>query len=143
MNPLPAPAPLIDADTAEFWAATVEGRLLLRRCDSCGQAMWYPRSICPSCHSAATSWVEASGRGQIYSYTVTTRGMDEFSSVGAYVVAYVELDEGPRVLTNIVDCDPETLEIGQPVDVVFADTGQGAALPRFRPTSAHDSGGRQ
>jgi uncharacterized OB-fold protein len=81
-------------------------------------------------------WVQASGRGTIYTFTVNRRGqadLAEFREAGVYVLAYVELEEGPRVLTNIVECDPEQVHIGQPVEVVFHATGQGNALPRFRP----------
>jgi uncharacterized OB-fold protein len=78
------------------------------------------------------SWFEASGRGTIYSYTINRRGQGDYRDM-AYVVAYVELDEGPRVLTNIVDYDFEKLEVGQPVQVVFHPTSGGPALPRFRP----------
>jgi uncharacterized OB-fold protein len=83
------------------------------------------------------SWVEASGRGSVYSFTINRRGQADlpaYRQVGPYVLAYVELDEGPRVMTNIVDCDPDSVRIGQRVEVVFHDTGQGSALVRFRPS---------
>lgn len=132
--PLPAGAPAVSPETEEFWAATAEGKLLLRRCDDCGTVIWYPRSHCPACASFRTSWVEASGRATVYTFTVVHRSMVEgFRDALPYVIAYVELEEGPRVLTNIVDCDPESVEIGMPVSVVFVDTGEGNALFRFRP----------
>ena len=76
--------------------------------------------------------VEASGRGTVYSYTINHRGQGDYRDL-AYVLAYVELEEGPRVLTNIVDCDPIQVSVGQAVQVVFHPTSNGAALPRFRP----------
>jgi uncharacterized protein len=133
MNALPTPAPTPTAETAPFWAATGEGRLLLARCRACGHVIWYPRAVCPDCHSLDTEWAEASGRGTVYSFTVSRRGEGPWREVAPYVLAYVELDEGVRVMTNIVDCDVDTLRIGQPVEVAFADTGEGNALVRFRP----------
>ena len=135
---LPAPAPFINPEVKVFWDATAEGRLLLPKCDECQTIIWYPRPFCPECSSLKVSWVPASGKGTIYSFTVNRRGtadLREYRETGTYVLAYVELAEGPRVMTNIVECDPEGVRIGQPVEVVFHDTGQGSALPRFRPAS--------
>ena len=133
MSGLPTSAPTISPETAEFWAATAEGRLLLKRCDTCGTVIWYPRSLCPDCHGTDTSWFEASGQGTVYSYTVNYRGDGPWKDVAPYVIAYVELDEGPRVMTNIVDCDVDSVSIGQQVSAVWDDTGQGNAVLRFRP----------
>ena len=133
---LPAPAPTVLPELKVFWDATAEGRLLLPRCNACQTVIWYPRPFCPSCAGLNVTWFEASGRGHIYSYTVNRRGqanLPEYRGAPEYVVAYVELEEGPRVLTNIVECDPDSVAIGQPVEVVFHDTGQGSALIRFRP----------
>ena len=131
---LPNPAPVVAPEAAEFWAATAEGRLLLARCDDCGVVIWYPRPLCPDCGSLRTSWSEASGRGILYTFTVVHRSqVPGYRDALPYVVAYVELAEGPRVLTNIVDCPPDEVAIGMPVRVVFHDTGKGSALFRFRP----------
>ena len=130
---LPAPAPVKLPETEEFWAATAQGKLLLRRCDDCGTVIWYPRPYCPACASLSTSWFEASGRGSVYTYTVVHRSVVEgYREAVPYVLAYVELDEGPRVMTNIVDCPPEEVAVGMAVRVVFEDTGDGSALYRFR-----------
>lgn len=129
---LPSPSPQINVETKPFWDATAEGKLLLPRCDGCDAVVWYPRAFCPECSSFDVTWVEASGRGTIYSFTINRRGQGDYRDL-AYVVAYVELEEGPRVLTNIVDGDPEQLQVGQAVQVVFHPTANGAALPRFRP----------
>ncbi len=133
---LPAPAPYINPEVKPFWDATAEGRLVVPRCDECQTLIWFPRPFCPACLSTAVTWVEVSGRGTVYSFTVNRRGaadLPDYRNVGVYVLAYVELEEGPRMMTNIVDCDPDSVRIGQPVEVVFHDTGQGNALPRFRP----------
>jgi uncharacterized OB-fold protein len=133
---LPAPAPFVLPEVKQFWDATAEGRLLLPRCVECAAVIWYPRPFCPQCASTRVEWIEASGHGTVYSFTVNRRGVADlpaYRDAGVYVLAYVELDEGPRVMTNVVDCDPDGVRIGQRVEVVFHDTGQGTALPRFRP----------
>jgi hypothetical protein len=130
---LPAPMPTVSTDTQEFWAATAAGRFLIRRCNACHEAIWYPRPICPFCHSLDTVWEEASGSGRIYSFTVIHRAGGVFATAVPYVLAYVELAEGPRMLTNIVDCDPDQLAIDQELEVVFHKTEGEMALPRFRP----------
>jgi uncharacterized OB-fold protein len=133
---LPAPAPYISPEVKPFWDATAEGRLVAPRCDKCQALIWFPRPFCPACLSTDVTWVDLSGRGTVYSFTVNRRGaadLPEYRNVGVYVLAYVELEEGPRMMTNIVDCDPDSVRIGQPVEVVFHDTGHGSALPRFRP----------
>src|SRR5438270_6525828 len=135
---LPAPAPLVLPEVKPFWDATAAGRLLLPRCAECQAVIWYPRPFCPMCASTHVEWIEASGRGTVYSFTVNRRGqadLADYKDAGVYVLAYVELAEGPRMMTNIVDCDPDTVRIGQVVEVVFHDTGQGTALPRFRPAT--------
>ncbi len=129
----PAPAPQINVETKTFWDATTQGKLLLPHCNECDVIIWYPKLFCPECSSFDIGWVEASGKGSIYSFTINRRGQGDYRDM-AYVLAYVELEEGPRVLTNIVDCDPETVSVGQAVQVVFHPTADGsAALPRFRP----------
>lgn len=130
---LVTPTPGVTTDTEQFWAATSEGRLLLRHCNACGQMIWYPRPICPFCHSTDTDWQESPGRGTIYSFTIVRRATAEFKDAVPYVLAYVELEEGPRLMTNIVECDMDELEVGQEVEVVFHKTASTMALPRFRP----------
>jgi uncharacterized OB-fold protein len=135
---LPAPAPVVNPETAPFWAATAEGKLLITHCDDCGQYTWYPRFFCAHCWSTNVTQTPAAGTGTIYSFAINRRGLRDYAADGVapYVVAYVELDEGPRVLTNIVDADPESLAIGDRVSITFDDTGQGSALYRFRPAQA-------
>jgi uncharacterized protein len=131
-NKLPTTSPAPSPETAPFWEATKRDVLLVPRCDACGATFWYPRFFCPFCHAKNISWLEASGKGTIYSFTVSMRGWGDWAEVTPYVVAYVELDEGPRMLTNIVECDPDELEVGQRVAVVFDQAGE-YKYPRFRP----------
>ena len=135
---LPAPAPFVLPEVKPFWDATAEGRLVLPKCTECGTFIWFPRPFCPECASTSVEWVQASGRGTVYSFTVNRRGVADMSAyreAGVYVLAYVELEEGPRIMTNIVECDPDSVRIGQNVELVFHDTGQGTALARFKPSS--------
>lgn len=135
MSTLPNPAPLVTQANTEFWAATAEGRFQLQRCNECDTVLWFPRRHCPSCWTENVSTFDASGKGVIYSFTIIRKGAMAYKDSGPFVVAYVELAEGPRVMTNIVDCDVESVKVGMPVEVVFHDTGQGNALYRFRPVA--------
>ncbi|MEV0084762.1 OB-fold domain-containing protein [Saccharopolyspora sp. NPDC050642] len=128
MSSLPAPVPAVNPETKPFWEATTRHELLLKRCDSREAVIWYPRQVCPACSSTATTWFPASGRGMIYSFTVVRRGQG-YRGVGPYMLAYVELEEGPRLLTNIVDCNPDDVAIGDPVEVVFHETEQKRHCP--------------
>ncbi|MFV0526248.1 MAG: Zn-ribbon domain-containing OB-fold protein [Acidimicrobiales bacterium] len=131
---LPVGTPHPNPDSAPFWAATAEGRFLLQRCTGCGTVMWWPRAVCPECSSFDLAWFEATGEGTVYSFSIVRRTPDRrWAPSAPYVLAYVELDEGPRVMTNIVDCDPDTVTVDQRVRVVWHDTGEGSALPRFTP----------
>ncbi len=120
-------APIVTNEAKPFWDAAAEGKLLIQRCDSCGDAYFHPRPFCPFCLSDKTSWFEAAGTGTIYTYTVTTRA-PIFK-----IPAMVALDEGPVIMSAIVDADPETVSIGQRVGVTFVPTADGPPLPAFRP----------
>lgn len=122
------PAPVVYPDNAEFWAGTAEGRLLLRYCCSCGKPHWYPRPQCPLCMGQQTEWKQSTGSGSIYSFSVCRR-------VGPvpFVIAYVRLDEGVTLLSNIVDCDFAALRIGQRVQVVMQASSSGVMVPMFSP----------
>ena len=124
------PAPVPNVETQPFWDAAKEGRLLIKHCTRCEKAHWYPREICPFCHRKKTLWKQASGRGAIYTYSVMRRAAEPFAA------AYVTLEEGPAMLTNIVECDLDTLFIGMPVEVCFAPTRPaGLFVPVFRPAT--------
>ena len=119
-------APQGNPETKPFWDAAAEGKFLIGRCTACGKAHYYPRSLCPFCFGAATM-EEASGEGAIYTVSVTYRGAPE-----PYAIGYVELKEGPRVLTNFTDCDFKALAIGQGVKIKWTPT-EGAPIPMFTP----------
>ena len=121
------PAPEANQETRPFWEAAGRGRLLIKTCASCGQPHYYPRSICPFCGSDATEWLQASGRGTIYSYSVMRR------VPVPYALAYVTLDEGVTMMTNIVDCDLDAIRIGQRVQVLFKPSEGGPPVPMFAP----------
>jgi uncharacterized OB-fold protein len=123
----PIPAPIVNVETEPFWNAARERRFVVPTCAACGKAHWYPRKVCPFCGAEKIEWRAASGRGTIYSFSVMRRAKEP------YAIAYVVLAEGPTVLTNIVDCDFDTLHIGQQVRVAFADTENGPPVPMFRP----------
>ena len=121
-------------ENAEFWAGTVEGRFILNRCDDCQTVIWYPRAHCPACMSTSISSFDSSGNGVVYSFSITRKGGGAWRDSGPYVLAYVELDEGPRVLTNIVGCPVDDVFIGQHVGVVFEEPIEGTAVYRFTPS---------
>ena len=116
--------PAMNPGDEAYFAAAKEGRLLLKRCSACGKTHHYPRAICPFCWSDNVEWVEASGLGTIYPYSVTRRGEQ-------YCIAYVTLQEGPTLMSNIVDCDLDRIRIGDTVRVVFKPTEGGWAIPMF------------
>lgn len=133
MSELPTTNIRVTSDTARFWAAAAEGRLHLPRCDRCGLVIWYPRPVCPDCHGGDITWFDSTGSGVVHSFTVMRKGHGPWAEHAPYVVAFVELDDGPRMLTNLVDCDPGTVAIGTAVRVVFDRAGEHAAVPRFTP----------
>ncbi|MBI1966095.1 MAG: Zn-ribbon domain-containing OB-fold protein [Betaproteobacteria bacterium] len=123
-----------DPLTAPYWAAARERRLALPYCTDCGRHHFYPRSICPHCSSARIEWVAASGRGEVYSFTVVHRAPSPaFAAAVPYVVAIVALEEGPHLMTNIIGCAPDAVRIGMRVRVTFRATGGDVTLPVFEP----------
>lgn len=124
------PAPIVDAVTADFWRAAAEGQLLIKQCASCGKSHWYPRTLCPYCFSDEVTWQSCSGHGTIYSVSVTRR-----AGPTPYAIAYVCLDEGITMLTNIVDCDLDSLRIGDPVKLCFKPAENGHPIPMFTPVN--------
>lgn len=116
--------PEVYPEHEHFWQAAEKGTLLLKQCNDCNEVHYYPRAFCPSCYSEQVEWIEASGKGTIYTYSVMRVGTP-------YAIAFVELEEGIRIMTNIVDCDLDTLTIGQPVQVTFKQTGSEDAKGPF------------
>jgi uncharacterized OB-fold protein len=121
---LPAPTPL--PETQAFWDAAAAGDFLLPKCTSCGRHHWYPRPKCPFCFGDC-DWTKSAGTGQVYSYSVMR------AAKPAFVIAYVALDEGPKVLTNITGTAPEDVTIGMRVKVQFKPTEGGPPVPVFVP----------
>ncbi len=113
-------------ESQPFQKAAAEGRFTLPRCADCGRWHWYPRALCPFCFSDNVAWQDASGVGSIYTYTVMRRAKP------AYAVAYVQLEEGPKMMTNIVGTDFDSIRIGMRVSVLFQPAGNGTLVPMFR-----------
>jgi len=126
-------APVPTPETAEFWAGTRKGELRLQRCTACAHVYFPARPFCPGCASRDVAWFTASGRGTLYSYVINERPAPGFTA--PYSIAVVELDEGPRMMTNIVECPqtPDALVLDMPVEVVFEQLDDTIALPLFRP----------
>ncbi len=128
------PLPRIDEESKGFWEACQRHELYLQRCRTCGEFRYYPRALCPYCLSDSTEWVLSSGRGTVYTFTVTYRNQAPgFRDELPYVLAYVELEEGVQLLTNLIDCRPEEVRIGMPVEVHFEDLTPEISLPKFKP----------
>ena len=110
-----------------FWEGTARGVLLLPRCRACGHVHWHPRAQCPECRSDDIEWTAATGRGELHTFTLVRR------PDGNTLLAYVRIDEGPLLMTNIVGADLDALHIGMPVQVDFRATPEGRIAPVFRP----------
>ena len=120
-------APVASVETQPYWDAAKKGQLMLKKCLACGEVHFYPRSLCPFCFSDRTEWLQAAGRGTIYSYSVMRRTPEP------YAIAYVALAEGPKMMTNIVDCDLDKIKIGQAVRLVWKPSENGPPIPMFTP----------
>jgi uncharacterized OB-fold protein len=128
-KPLPIPRPW----SKPFWEASKKHKYLIQTCNDCNAKIFYPRRSCPECWSSNLGWTEAKGTGKVYTYTITYAGAEEkFSEDYPYVLALIDLDEGIRVMSNIVDCNPEDVKIGMDVEVVFRDINEDFALPLFK-----------
>jgi uncharacterized OB-fold protein len=125
--------PTPDEDSQAFWDAAREGRLLVKRCGSCGRAHYYPRPFCPHCWSEQVEWEQASGRATLYTYSIVRQNdLPPFPERVPYVAAIVDLEEGPRAMTNVVDTDFEDLEIGMDLEVDFRPISDDVTIPVFR-----------
>lgn len=122
------PAPAVNPENKAFFDATAVGKLVLKFCAACKEFHHYPRALCPHCFSDKTEWRDAKGTGTIHTYSVLRRGVPM-----PYCIAYVTLDEGVSMMTNIVDCDLDAVRIGQKVKVVFKPTEGGPPVPMFTP----------
>ncbi len=131
------PAPRPTPETAPYWEGTAQGELRIQRCRACDRAYFYPRSSCPHCASTDVSWITATGRGRLHTYLISHRAAPGFGDQVPYAIAVVELEEGPRMMTNIVGVDntPEALELDMALEVAFELRGD-HYVPVFRPASA-------
>ncbi len=130
-RPRPTPSPT----TTAFWEATAEHRFLIQRCPSCGNAQFYPKTTCTTCGSEHLDWEAASGQGTLHTFTVARRATHPaFEDAEPYVVAIVELAEGPRVTGNLVDCNVDDVRIGMPVELSWDEPdADGISLPLWHP----------
>jgi len=128
------PRPVVNPWARPFWDGAAEGRLMIQQCRDCGTNVFYPRVACISCASDNLGWIEASGRGELYSYTVVRNNAPSaFAADVPYVVAVIRLEEGVQMLSNLVGWQEETLACDMPVEVVFERLDDEFTLPKFRP----------
>jgi uncharacterized OB-fold protein len=122
------------AISGPFWEAAKRHELILPRCKTCSEVFFYPREVCPTCLSAALDWTPASGKGRVYSYTVVHQpAHPAFREDAPYFYAMIQLDEGPRMIGNLIDCALDEVEIDMPVTAVFDDVTPEVTLIRFKP----------
>lgn len=131
-RPLPTPDPV----TKPFWDSLKAHAIQLQRCGDCGRFVSYPRPLCPTCLSDALTWTPISGRGVVHAFAIPHRHPNPaFAAVAPYVVALIELEEGARLLSNLVEVEPtpESVRVGMPVEIVYDDVTEEITLPKFRP----------
>ena len=130
-KPIPIPQPESDF----YWEKCKQHELWLRKCNTCNKTYFYPRDFCPLCHGKDVEWVRSSGKGTLYTYSIVHRSTPPFRDDTPYVIAIVELEDGTCMPTNLVqpEPDPENIQIGMPVEVVFEDITDTISLPKFRP----------
>ncbi|MQF83072.1 hypothetical protein FIM02_02790 [SAR202 cluster bacterium AD-802-E10_MRT_200m] len=130
-RPIPSPTP----ETQKFWESCRQQAMELPQCQSCGEFHFYPRSICPYCWSVDLKWVKSTGFARLYSYVISHRAPAGFESNVPYVIAVVELDEGIRMMTNLVEIAPNpcSLSIGMPLRISYQEISESITLPNFSP----------
>ncbi|WP_219666624.1 Zn-ribbon domain-containing OB-fold protein [Streptomyces bambusae] len=131
--------PEVDDFTRPYWEAAADGALLLRHCAACGRTHHYPREFCPHCWAGEdqVTWRPATGRATLYTWSVVHRNdLPPFGARVPYVAAVVDLAEGPRMMTEVVDCPESALRIGMPLQVAFRELAEGLTAPVFRPAAA-------
>jgi uncharacterized protein len=129
------PVPLLDAVTRPYWESTLRGELLVQECPACGGRQFYPRSICVACGDTP-GWLTTAGKGVVHTFSVVRQsGAFPFNQWTPYAVAMVELDEGPRVMGNVIGCEVDEVRIGMRVEVEFVPLNDEAALPFWHPAA--------
>jgi uncharacterized OB-fold protein len=130
------PVPVADLDTKPFWDYCKQHELRVQKCSKCGKLYYPPNSLCLNCLNTTSEWVKLSGKGQVYSFIVVHRRYHPaFAKEIPYTVAIIETEEGVRMLSNIIECKPEAVKIGMPVQVVFDDVSPEFSLPKFKPAA--------
>ncbi len=133
MSEVARPEPKPTEYSEGFWAGVRRGELVIQRCTNCERLRHYPQPMCPDCHSVDFDWAPVTGRGVIYSYTVAHRAFHPaWKDDVPYVLATIELEEGVRMLTDLIGIDPNTVKIGQQVEVYFEELPGQGMMPRFR-----------
>ncbi|MEK7353236.1 MAG: Zn-ribbon domain-containing OB-fold protein [Chloroflexota bacterium] len=134
-QPMRKPLPFVYDENRPFWDGAKKHQLLIQKCKDCGKFQFYPRSMCMHCLSENIEWVKASGKGKVYSFTIAHRpGNPAFAADVPYNIAIIELEEGVRMPSKVVDCKNEDIKCDMPVEVVFRDETPELAIPYFRPT---------
>lgn len=129
-KPMPDPSPV----SRVFWEKAAAGELWLQQCQDCQKFIFYPRAICPHCLSINLAWTPSKGRGRVYTFTVVYRSdLPGFETELPYICAIVELEEGPRMSSNIINCPVGEVRIDMPVEVVFEKITPEISLPKFQP----------
>jgi uncharacterized OB-fold protein len=132
-RPLPQP---MTPEAKPYWDGLKEGKLMLPRCQACGQAFFYPRVMCPRCQSREITWFQASGRGKLHAFGIGHQAFNKAFKVGPpYVLAMIEVEEGPRMMSNLVNVapDPKAIRCDMPVQVVFHKLTDSITVPLWEP----------
>jgi uncharacterized OB-fold protein len=130
------PLPHIDEENRPWWEAAQRHELYIQKCRDCGDLRFHPRALCTNCMSSNAEWIKCKGSGRIYTFTVTNQnGASGFRDSLPYVLAWVQLDEGVKLMTNIIDCPPDQVKIDMPVEAVFDDVTPEVTLVKFRPAA--------
>ena len=139
-RPLPQP---VTPEAKPYWDGLREQKLMLPKCQDCGHCFFYPRVVCPHCHSRRIGWVQSTGRGRLFSFEISYQPLNKaFKVKPPYVLAMVELEEGPRLLSNLVGIapDPELIRCDMPVEVVFEKLNDEFTVPLFKPAGSAGAG---
>ena len=132
------PIPYPNAETQFFWDKVNDGELWIQRCKDCSKPYFYPRFFCPNCFSKNVEWFKTSGKGKLHTYMINHRGPPAFQDETPYAIAIVELDEGPRMMTNIhgIENTPEKLVLDMPLEVTFEEIAEGRKVPYWKPAGS-------
>jgi uncharacterized OB-fold protein len=137
-RPLPQP---ITPEAKPYWDGLKQGKLMIPKCGDCGVPFFYPRVVCPNCSSRSIGWIQASGQGKLHAFGIAHQSFNKAYKVPPpFVLAMIELDEGPRMLSNLINVhpDPKTVKCDMPVEIVFQKLTDDVTIPLFQPARAAD-----